>query len=190
MPYDHKEHHSQLLCFILPTPTPNGFFFIFLLNEFYSTFFKIYNQLHFLYYCTLEEPFQFPAQILSPHPGFSQPCLREEPAVLQVLTSWAGVLLEEKDASDSKDVEEHEQQHQEEGHALEAIISSHRWVRSDRSLMTARSSPSGNPQQTRTCTPQLRHPSQQAYPRPLLIRPGTLHKTLLALLVPFRLVSF
>lgn len=181
--------HSSFALYSPPL-APMGSFLFFSLMSSTLLFFKIYNRLHFLYYCTLEEAFQFPAQILSPHPGFSQPCLREEPAVLQVLTSWTGVLLEEKDASDSKDVEEHEQQHQEEGHALEAIISSHRWVRLDRSLMTARSSPSGNPQQTRTRTPQLRHPSQQAYPRPLLVRPGTLDKTLLALLVPFRLVSF
>lgn len=64
---------------------------------------------------------RFLAQILSPYPGFSQSCLREEFLVLQVLASWTGIILEEVDTSHSKNVEEDDQQQQKERHALEAM---------------------------------------------------------------------
>lgn len=69
-----------------------------------------------LYFGLASQP---PAPILSPQQGFPQSCLREEHVILQVLASWTGVILEEVDTSHSKNVEEDEQQHQQEGHALE-----------------------------------------------------------------------
>lgn len=49
--------------------------------------------------------------------------------VLQVLARWTGVILEEVDTSHGKNVEEDEQQHQEEGHALRAMTLSQSWAR-------------------------------------------------------------
>lgn len=50
-------------------------------------------------------------------------------------------MLEEVDTSHSKNVEEDEQQHQEEGHALEAMTLSQSWARLGRFPPTAQSSP-------------------------------------------------
>lgn len=97
-----------------------------LLTVFYSRFLQ-YIILFVLLYFGLAS--QSHAQTLSPNPGFPQSCLREEHVILQVLASWTGVILEEVDTSHGKNVEEDEQQHQEEGHALEAMTLSQSWAR-------------------------------------------------------------
>lgn len=61
--------------------------------------------------------------------------------IIQVLASWTGVILEEVDTSHSKNVEEDEQQHQEEGHALKAMTLSQSWARLGWFPPTAQSGP-------------------------------------------------
>lgn len=91
-----------------------------------------------LYFGLASQP---PAPILSPQQGFPQSCLREEHVILQVLASWTGVILEEVDTSHSKNVEEDEQQHQQEGHALEVMTLSQSWARLGWSPHTAQLGP-------------------------------------------------